>query len=272
MPFADLALARRLEEANARWRAACAHAHAGVHPEAGVAVEPLAGGYAVHNPLGSPPRRACAYGIGLAGPVREGDLDRLEAFYRTRGVPPQIDLCPLADPSLVELLSRRGYRLEDWTNVLARDLPAGPPAAPPQADVEVRRAGLPEAELWAGVVARGFSGREEATPEELARSLALFRAPGMAFFLGLVGGRAAGGCAVFADHGVATLFAAGTVEEFRRRGVQSALLGACLASAEAAGCDLATALTDPGSGSQRNKERLGFRVAYTRALMACPRA
>ena len=32
----------------------------------------------------------------------------------------------------------------------------------------------------------------------------------------------------------------------------------------AQGCELATASTLPGSGSQRNYERLGFEVAYTR--------
>ena len=35
----------------------------------------------------------------------------------------------------------------------------------------------------------------------------------------------------------------------------------------AEGCDLATAATLPGSVSQRNYERHGFRVAYTRATL-----
>ena len=34
-----------------------------------------------------------------------------------------------------------------------------------------------------------------------------------------------------------------------------------------AGCDLAVTDSTPGSGSQRNMERLGFRVAYTRVEM-----
>ena len=35
----------------------------------------------------------------------------------------------------------------------------------------------------------------------------------------------------------------------------------------AQGCDLATASTLPGSGSQRNYERLGFEVVYTRVTL-----
>jgi hypothetical protein len=36
------------------------------------------------------------------------------------------------------------------------------------------------------------------------------------------------------------------------------------------GCDLAMIVTVPGSGSQRNAEREGFRVAYTRVKWRLP--
>jgi hypothetical protein len=50
--------------------------------------------------------------------------------------------------------------------------------------------------------------------------------------------------------------------------VQSALIAARLAAATAAGCHLAMACTAPGTASQRNYERAGFRVAYTKAMLA----
>jgi len=52
---------------------------------------------------------------------------------------------------------------------------------------------------------------------------------------------------------------------FRKRGAQSILIGARLTWAVEQGCDLATTTTQPGSSSQRNYERAGFRVVYTRA-------
>jgi GNAT superfamily N-acetyltransferase len=55
-----------------------------------------------------------------------------------------------------------------------------------------------------------------------------------------------------------------TRHEFRRRGVQAALISARLEAGRAAGCDLAMSVTQPSSGSQRNLERQGFRVVYTR--------
>lgn len=63
------------------------------------------------------------------------------------------------------------------------------------------------------------------------------------------------------------MFGDATLPEWRGRGVQTALLKARLERALHAGCDLAAAGASPGSGSQRNMERLGFRVAYTQVMM-----
>ena len=64
--------------------------------------------------------------------------------------------------------------------------------------------------------------------------------------------------------GVALLAGASTVPEGRRQGAQRALLEARLQTAVDAGCDLAMMVAAPGSASQRNAERQGFRIAYTR--------
>ena len=60
--------------------------------------------------------------------------------------------------------------------------------------------------------------------------------------------------------------AAVTVES-PRGGMHRELILARLHEALARGADLATASTLPGSGSQRNYERAGFRVAYTKVTL-----
>jgi len=64
--------------------------------------------------------------------------------------------------------------------------------------------------------------------------------------------------------GVALLAGASTDPAFRGRGAQAALLSERLRHATAAGCDLAMMGALPGSASQRNAERQGFQIAYTR--------
>jgi len=83
----------------------------------------------------------------------------------------------------------------------------------------------------------------------------------------------AGGARLRMAEGIAQLTGAATAPAHRRRGVQTALLSARLADAAAAGCDIAVVTTQPGSKSQRNVQRQGFDLLYTRAvLVKQPRA
>ena len=76
------------------------------------------------------------------------------------------------------------------------------------------------------------------------------------------------GVAAWGDReGLAVLFATTVLPEFRKTGVHAALIAERLRAARAAGCDLASAVALPGSGSQRNFERAGFRVVYTKVVL-----
>src|SRR5215469_15623591 len=89
---ADLPLARRIEAVEAVIARDCNAAVPGGE------VAEIAGGTAVFAGTQSPLTQAV--GIGLHGPVPEVEIDRLEAFFRSRGALVTIDLCPLADPGL----------------------------------------------------------------------------------------------------------------------------------------------------------------------------
>ncbi len=90
----------------------------------------------------------------------------------------------------------------------------------------------------------------------------------MAHYLARVDGEDAAAAVLFFYGGDASTANASTIERFRRRGCQSALLARRLSDAFAAGSELVTTLTLFGSGSQRNMERAGFRMAYTKSLLA----
>ena len=63
---------------------------------------------------------------------------------------------------------------------------------------------------------------------------------------------------------VALLAGASTVPSARGRGAQAAAQAARFVEARRRGCSIAMIVTEPGSTSQRNAERRGFAVAYTR--------
>jgi GNAT superfamily N-acetyltransferase len=266
MMFADLALARRVEAGQARAGMEYARARVRLDPRSGAAWEPIAGGFAVFAGVDSPLTRAS--GMGLHGPADGAEWDRMESFFHGRGAAARVEFCPLADPSLLEWLGRRRYHPVEFENILVLPLgPGGDGARPPDGEIEVRRADPTEAEVWARTVAPGFYGPDPVGPEVLEMFTTLFHSAYAAGFLAWIDGRPAGGGAVLIYEGVATLCGASTLPSYRNRGVHAALHRARLAMAEAAGCDLAVVNALPGSPSQRNAERRGFRVAYTRAVL-----
>lgn len=260
MMLADLRLARRLESAEAANARGCAPPH----PDA--ATLEIAGGYAIFAGAESPLTHAV--GIGLAGPVGDAQIGGLEAFFRSRGAPVAIDLCPLADPGLVEALGARGYRVTEFNNVLVKRLTGTEIVIAPR----VRRAIPAEADLWAHTVGRGFFEQPDLTTPEMDVGRAIFAMPGALCYLAAAGppgpaGEPAGGGALAVYQGLATLFADSTLPQFRRQGLQCELIAARLNEAVAQGCDMAMAATEAGSGSQRNYERMGFAVVYTKVTL-----
>lgn len=256
MIHADLELARRLESAEA------AISRGSIEGRPDSTILETAGGLAVFAGAQSPLTQAI--GIGLEGPVSQAEIDRLESFFRSRGARVSIDFCPLADPSLVETLAARGYRPAEFNNVLIRRL----------ADAEfshsarARLIAAEESELWCRTVGQGFFEQAELSEEEMDVGRAICSMPGAQCYLAFAeDGEACAGGAMTARRGLATLFADSTATRYRRRGYQRELIIARLGEACAQSCDLATASVSPGSASQRNYERAGFQVAYTKVQL-----
>ena len=258
MIHADALLARRLEAAEAANARGCCSAPAGV----AAATLEVGGGCAIF--VGNESPLSHAVGIGLNGPVPAEDLDAMEHFFRSRGSQVTIDLCPLADAGLLDALGDRGYRATEFNNVLVKRLAGTEMAFTPR----VRRAIGGEDDLWAYTVGHGFFERTHLTTEEMDVGRAIFGMPGALCYLAVSdSGEPAGGGAAAIRDGLATLFADSTLLRFRRQGFHRELIAARLNEALAQGCDLATASTLPGSTSQRNYERLGFEVVYTKVTM-----
>jgi hypothetical protein len=256
MIFASLPLARRVEAAEAVNARACQTGQPGVD------YLEIAGGVAVFAGAESPLTQVV--GIGLNGAVSKGEIDAIEAFFHCRGAQVTVDLCPLADPGLIENLSTRGYRPTEFNNVLIKQLDDAARVPAPR----VRLAEPEESELWSRLVGQGFFEQEELTEEEMQVGRAVFSMPGALCYLAAGNsGEMAGGAAMALREGLAVLFADGIKAPFRRQGLHGELIAARLNESLARGCDLATATALPGSQSQRNYTRAGFQVAYTKVTL-----
>lgn len=262
---ATIDVARRVERAEIEF---CALAGA---TSGRVDVYDTAGGRALFSRPGSPLNKVL--GLGLAGPVGDEDLDRIESFYRSRGAPTQIELCPLAYGDLAARLCARGYVLEAFESELGLLLTPFPTL--PELAVTITHATPDQNDLWTRVVSEGFVACEplvggapegkELTTEQMIDMMSQFGHPQIRRYLAWVDGEPAGGGAAWTHEGVLGIFGTSTLPQFRRRGVQAAISSHAMQDARDI-ADLAIATTAPGSTSQRTFERLGFRVLYTRAV------
>ena len=261
-PFADIDLARRLERTEGRANADFVEAHAGASPDLGATWISIAETYAMFDGPDSPLTQT--FGLGIFQPITADDMDQIEEFFNSRGSKAFHEVCPLADQSTFTLLSERGYRPVEFSNVLFR--PISPDLhlhANRNGEVRIRVVEKSEGELFAQT---GYEGwREFAEVADYVREMSLItvRSKAHAFFAELQGDPIATGVLMI-NGDVALLAGASTVPAARRQGAQLALLEGRLRYAASRGCTIAMMVAQPGSGSQRNAERHGFRIAYTR--------
>lgn len=258
-------LASRIEGANAQNLAETSEVAARLFPDSGATAQAVAGGVAAF--VGADIPLSYAVGLGLNGAVTDDDIAQVVEFYRARGAVPRVDVCPLADGSLLDALRRHGFKLHWFVNVLGRGIMSGDDFTPLPDEIYVREAVSAEAEQWAAVVDAGFSDGAPLTEARRRLGLMIFQRPATRTYFALINGIVVGAGALFADRNYAGLAATAVLPDYRGRGVHTALIRKRLADARKLGCDLAGFFADPGSVSQRNAERHGFRPLYTKAVM-----
>lgn len=267
--FSDLSLSQRLERTEAVSNAHFVEARAKAFPDSGAEWLDVRGTYAMFDGPESPVTQT--FGLGLFDPVSATDLDRIEHFFRQRGASVFHEVSPLADPTAFALLNERHYQPFEFTTVMFRPIQRGVDFAELRNEkIQVRKVGGEEVELWARTSARGWSEFPELGEFMLTFGrISAQRADGLSFIAELDGKAIATG-AMSIHEGVALLAGASTIPEGRKQGAQLALLNSRLRYAAEHGCDIATMGALPGSASQRNAERQGFRIAYTRSKWRLP--
>jgi len=261
MIFADLALSRRLERAEGQACVQFAAARRRLFPESGAEWIECGGAYAVFDGVDSPITQT--FGLGIFEELSAASLDVIESFFLSRGAQVLHEVSPLAGVAALDLLCARHYRPVEIGNVMYRPIEA--PVADDHRNIKVRVTGPDEAALWTQVSARGWTHEH---PELLdfvlqAGAISAAREQSPCFLAELDGQPGAAG-ALYVHEGVALFAGAATVPEMRRGGLQAALLQDRMRYAFEHGCDLAMMAAEAGSNSQRNAERKGFRIAYTR--------
>ncbi len=190
------------------------------------------------------------------------DLNQAEERFAQFGLLACLSFCPLGLSQNLRLLGERGYRTTSFMNVYVQEL--HPIEVQMPEDIEIRLvAGLEE---WLEASQNAWGDRSLG---ELFQRVALER-PQAQSFVAIANGKPVAVAAMRTREGVAFLNGTGTAPVYRGHGIQRALVQTRLTLAQASGCGLAAVTAVPGSQSAHNLERLGFRLAYTRASLQKP--
>jgi GNAT superfamily N-acetyltransferase len=270
--FCDADLAARIERVDTRLiEATTLAAHRRIADGRGFVI-PVAGGLASFADDDSPFNKVV--GLGFGGVPTADEFDEVEHAYAAVGAPVQVELPHLADPEIGAVLSRRGYQLESFENVLGIAIEDKYDVALPDT-IEIRPSGDEEFDVWLNVMAdavavpdtQGVPWREEFPRDTYIEAERDAAAADITRYIALLNGDVAGGAGLRTTEGVAQFAGAATLPAHRRQGIQSALLSTRLADAATAGCDVGVITTQPASKSQQNAQRNGFDLLYTRAVL-----
>lgn len=262
--FAGTILSQKLERTEAKCNTSFVEARARLSPEIDAEWIEVGGAYAMFDGVESPLTQT--FGLGVFEETTHEHLNEIEAFFKRHNAPVFHEVSPTADASHLHLLNERGYQPVELSTVLYQKISKEYLINQPTSGyIQTRIIKPGEEKIWAKTSADGW--RTEAP------QLSDFM-----FNFGQISAQCAGGFPFIAEiehqpiatgmlfmfDGVANLAGASTISEGRRKGAQSALLNARLRFAAENGCELAMMCANPGSQSQKNAQKNGFQIAYTR--------
>ncbi|MFI4919414.1 MAG: GNAT family N-acetyltransferase [Legionellales bacterium] len=188
------------------------------------------------------------------------EIKAIEYFYKELNhTRIDIELCPFVGNQLAVFLSQRGYGVSELSNISALDLINYKQIDFLTHDFTIKEMQSNELELWAKTVAVGFG-----YPEAQEQFFHYASATGITAFGAYDRGVLVAGATVAMHGGVCDLGVASTLHAFRGKGVHKMLLMARLNFAKQQGLELASVTTAPGTVSDLNIQKMGFRCAYTR--------
>jgi ribosomal protein S18 acetylase RimI-like enzyme len=192
------------------------------------------------------------------------DADHVEAIadrYRQKGVRGWLELAPserferLANALTAVGAGQIGYHTVLYGAASERPLPGV---------VEIES--TPDPEVFADVLLRGHGVPDGARGRDRTSVARWAELDTWRLYLARIDGKPAGAGLLSLEDDIGYLANASTLPEYRRCGVQTALIARRIEDAAAAACDTVCSGAAFGSASQRNLQRAGLQVAYTKAV------
>ncbi|MFA6915681.1 MAG: hypothetical protein WC222_04735 [Parachlamydiales bacterium] len=261
--YSDKALSQQLEKTEARYNAEFVHSRLRMFPDSGAEWIEVEGTYAMFDGLESPLTQT--FGLGLFEKLSLKTIEKLEKFYQRFSAPIFHEVSPMADSSHMDILCKCGYQPVELTSILYKPLLKKDSAYQLNPEIATRQMLEGEEEIWASTSAKGWSTEAPGLYEFIYKFAQIAtQSRGVLSFFANLNDKPISTGMLYIDNDIALLAGDSTIMEGRNRGAQNALIDARLSYAADHGCSIAMMAASPGSQSQKNAEKKGFRLAYTR--------
>jgi ribosomal protein S18 acetylase RimI-like enzyme len=209
--------------------------------------------------------------VGMRGRFGGGigipNLQQLEDNCRLLGVQPSVEICPFTAQQHIDVLNQHNYQIDHFESIFVREsMPEGIfPAASPKLTIEALQ--TKDVETWAYITMRLSRKRIPPDHPHIQFASAAYYNPQIACFLARLDGEPVGTSAISIRHERASLSFLGMHPDFRRHGVQQAMIAHSIDYAHSSGAALVVTVETPHDTALHNLIRIGFSNAYTRIVM-----
>lgn len=218
------------------------------------------GGAACFSGFDSFLSQVVGWGFNSSPKLFKAEIETIEGFYKSLNHSRvDIELCPFVGNQLAAYLGKRGYVATELNTVSVFDLKLQHIKHHSSHSYLIREVYDSELDDWSRRVAMGFG-----YPEAQEQFLRYARATGVTAFAAFDEGNIIAGATVAMHGDVCDLGVTSTLPAYRGKGLQKDLLMTRLNYARQHGLFLATVTTEPGTISDLNIQKSGFRSAYTR--------
>ncbi|AGG06779.1 N-acetyltransferase [Dehalococcoides mccartyi] len=263
-----LSLAASLEELQAHRRVDYVAARVRLHPDADSCVREFKGAFLIYDGAESPVNRVMC--LGLKEALLEEDLPGIEEFYAVHGLKAMLDVCPLVEENMVYILGKRGYTVYQFDSVLVHEVSSFQLEIKEPPGIVIWPVNKNNYLTWLEVVSHGFSSAESDLMSMQSICEPNYHSRNSSAYLAYLDGKPAGGGVLYVRGHMAELGGDATLPDFRRRGVQTALIQHRMKIARKMGVRQMIFVSAPGNSSERNARRAGFEMAYSRTLLLQP--
>jgi hypothetical protein len=193
-------------------------------------------------------------------------LDEIIEWYRSNGRSCRFDVVPgIATPSLLSALTKRGFHHSSFYGAFYTEAAFEQNYTPP-VDVAIERIPSGDRNLMSDIYATGFNLPARSQPVMKDSLKALFGSSAARFYGASINGKLVAVGLLFMSDSVGYLASTTTLPQYRNRGCQMALIHQRISDAALEQCSMIVSQASFASVSQRNLEKAGLRMAYTKAI------